>query len=122
MSKIPKNLQENECSKILATLGLTRVHQGKVRDTWSLESLNEDGLLLVMASDRVSIFDFVLNAEIPRKGEVLVKVLASGVCHTDAYTLSGADPEGVFPAILGHEGGGIGHASRAGACYLYLRG
>lgn len=43
----------------------------------------------------------------PKKGEVRVKVLASGVCHTDAYTLSGVDPEGVFPAILGHEGGGI---------------
>ena len=36
-----------------------------------------------------------------------IKVLATGVCHTDAYTLSGADPEGVFPSVLGHEGGGI---------------
>lgn len=43
----------------------------------------------------------------PQKGEVLVRIVASGVCHTDAYTLSGKDPEGVFPAILGHEGGGI---------------
>ncbi len=43
----------------------------------------------------------------PQKGEVLVKILASGVCHTDAYTLSGKDPEGLFPVILGHEGGGI---------------
>ncbi len=43
----------------------------------------------------------------PRPGEVLVKLAATGVCHTDAYTLSGADPEGVFPAILGHEGGGV---------------
>ena len=43
----------------------------------------------------------------PQAGEVLVRIVASGVCHTDAYTLSGADPEGVFPAILGHEGGGI---------------
>lgn len=43
----------------------------------------------------------------PQKGEVLVKILASGVCHTDAYTLSGADPEGLFPVILGHEGGGV---------------
>ena len=43
----------------------------------------------------------------PRKGEVMVKVIASGVCHTDAYTLSGEDSEGVFPVILGHEGGGI---------------
>ncbi len=42
----------------------------------------------------------------PEKGEVLVKMHATGVCHTDAYTLSGADPEGLFPCILGHEGGG----------------
>src|SRR5476651_2300078 len=43
----------------------------------------------------------------PQKGEVLVRIVATGVCHTDAYTLSGKDPEGVFPAILGHEGGGV---------------
>src|SRR5690554_6876432 len=43
----------------------------------------------------------------PKAGEVLVRIVATGVCHTDAFTLSGADPEGVFPAILGHEGGGI---------------
>ncbi len=43
----------------------------------------------------------------PKAGEVLVKIIATGVCHTDAYTLSGDDPEGVFPAVLGHEGGGI---------------
>ena len=43
----------------------------------------------------------------PRAGEVLVRIVATGVCHTDAFTLSGADPEGVFPAILGHEGGGV---------------
>lgn len=43
----------------------------------------------------------------PKAGEVLVRIVATGVCHTDAYTLSGADPEGIFPAILGHEGGGI---------------
>jgi S-(hydroxymethyl)glutathione dehydrogenase / alcohol dehydrogenase len=43
----------------------------------------------------------------PKAGEVLVEIKASGVCHTDAYTLSGKDPEGLFPAILGHEGAGI---------------
>lgn len=43
----------------------------------------------------------------PKAGEVRIKVLATGVCHTDAYTLSGVDPEGLFPCILGHEGGGI---------------
>jgi len=43
----------------------------------------------------------------PKTGEVLVKIVATGVCHTDAFTLSGRDPEGLFPVILGHEGGGI---------------
>jgi S-(hydroxymethyl)glutathione dehydrogenase / alcohol dehydrogenase len=43
----------------------------------------------------------------PKAGEVLVEIKASGVCHTDAYTLSGKDPEGLFPAILGHEGAGV---------------
>ncbi len=48
-----------------------------------------------------------ITIEGPRAGEVLVEVMATGVCHTDLYTLSGADPEGLFPAILGHEGAGI---------------
>src|SRR3954453_24142081 len=43
----------------------------------------------------------------PKAGEVLVEIKATGLVHTDAYTLSGADPEGLFPAILGHEGAGI---------------
>ena len=43
----------------------------------------------------------------PKAGEVLVEIKATGVCHTDAFTLSGGDPEGIFPAILGHEGAGI---------------
>ena len=48
-----------------------------------------------------------VDVEPPRADEVLVRIVATGVCHTDAYTLSGADPEGLFPTILGHEGGGI---------------
>lgn len=48
-----------------------------------------------------------IDLEAPKQGEVLVKIIASGVCHTDAYTLSGTDPEGLFPVVLGHEGGGI---------------
>ncbi|WP_019509402.1 S-(hydroxymethyl)glutathione dehydrogenase/class III alcohol dehydrogenase [Pleurocapsa sp. PCC 7319] len=48
-----------------------------------------------------------VQLEAPNKGEVLVEIKATGVCHTDAYTLSGADPEGLFPTILGHEGAGI---------------
>src|SRR5438093_5376437 len=43
----------------------------------------------------------------PRAGEVLVEIKATGICHTDYYTLSGADPEGLFPAVLGHEGAGV---------------
>ena len=43
----------------------------------------------------------------PQAGEVLVRMVATGVCHTDAFTLTGADPEGIFPSILGHEGGGV---------------
>lgn len=49
----------------------------------------------------------MVQLEGPKEGEVLVEIKATGVCHTDAYTLSGADPEGLFPAILGHEGAGI---------------
>jgi S-(hydroxymethyl)glutathione dehydrogenase/alcohol dehydrogenase len=48
-----------------------------------------------------------IDVEPPRRGEVLVRISATGVCHTDAFTLSGDDPEGLFPAVLGHEGGGI---------------
>ena len=43
----------------------------------------------------------------PQAGEVRIKIVSIGVCHTDAYTLDGHDPEGIFPCILGHEGGGI---------------
>ena len=48
-----------------------------------------------------------VDVMLPKAGEVLVKIIATGVCHTDAFTLSGEDPEGIFPTILGHEGGGI---------------
>ena len=54
----------------------------------------------------------------PRQGEVLVEIKASGVCHTDAYTLSGKDPEGLFPAILGHEGAGVVVEAGAGVTTL----
>ncbi|HEY9537995.1 MAG TPA: alcohol dehydrogenase catalytic domain-containing protein, partial [Kiloniellaceae bacterium] len=48
-----------------------------------------------------------VQLEGPKEGEVLVEVKATGICHTDAFTLSGDDPEGEFPAILGHEGAGV---------------
>lgn len=54
----------------------------------------------------------------PRAGEVLVEVKATGICHTDHYTLSGADPEGLFPAILGHEGAGVVLEVGAGVTWL----
>ena len=48
-----------------------------------------------------------LDLEGPRAGEVLVEIKATGICHTDDFTISGADPEGLFPAIMGHEGAGV---------------
>ncbi len=48
-----------------------------------------------------------IDVQGPKEGEVLVRMVATGVCHTDAFTLSGEDPEGIFPSVLGHEGGGI---------------
>ncbi|MCH9758715.1 MAG: S-(hydroxymethyl)glutathione dehydrogenase/class III alcohol dehydrogenase [Proteobacteria bacterium] len=57
------------------------------------------------AGKPLSVEEIELQA--PQAGEVLVRLVATGVCHTDAFTLSGEDPEGIFPCILGHEGGGV---------------
>src|ERR1022692_3654105 len=57
------------------------------------------------AGDPLSVETVELDG--PREGEVLVEIKATGICHTDEYTRSGADPEGLFPAILGHEGAGV---------------
>ncbi len=59
-----------------------------------------------------------VDLEGPQSGEVLVRIVATGVCHTDAFTLSGADPEGMFPVILGHEGGGVVEEVGAGVTTL----
>ncbi|HEX9073237.1 MAG TPA: S-(hydroxymethyl)glutathione dehydrogenase/class III alcohol dehydrogenase [Pseudolabrys sp.] len=59
-----------------------------------------------------------IEIEGPKAGEVLVEIKATGICHTDAYTLSGADPEGLFPAILGHEGAGVVREIGAGVTSL----
>ena len=48
-----------------------------------------------------------VNLDGPKSGEVLVEIKATGICHTDEFTLSGGDPEGLFPCILGHEGAGV---------------
>src|ERR1700710_2875753 len=57
------------------------------------------------AGDKLSLETVDLDG--PREGEVLVEIKATGICHTDEYTLSGADSEGLFPSILGHEGAGV---------------
>jgi len=59
-----------------------------------------------------------VQLEGPRAGEVLVEIKATGICHTDAYTLSGADPEGLFPSIMGHEGAGVVVETGAGVTSL----
>ena len=59
----------------------------------------------VEAGKPLEIMD--VDLEGPRSGEVLVEIKATGICHTDEFTLSGEDPEGLFPAILGHEGAGV---------------
>jgi len=67
MEKVPKNLQNDALADYLKNMGLERIHQGKVRDTWRFDK----NQLLVVATDRISIFDFVLPALVPCKGEVL---------------------------------------------------
>ncbi|MGI9338738.1 MAG: S-(hydroxymethyl)glutathione dehydrogenase/class III alcohol dehydrogenase [Gammaproteobacteria bacterium] len=59
----------------------------------------------VAAGEPLAVMD--VNLDGPKAGEVLVEIKATGICHTDEFTLSGADPEGIFPAILGHEGAGV---------------
>lgn len=61
-----------------------------------------------------------VNVAGPKAGEVLVRLVATGVCHTDAFTLSGADPEGIFPTILGHEGAGVVEEVGAGVTSLQV--
>ena len=60
----------------------------------------------------------LVDVQGPQAGEVLVRIVATGVCHTDAFTLSGDDPEGMFPVILGHEGGGVVEEVGAGVTSL----
>jgi S-(hydroxymethyl)glutathione dehydrogenase/alcohol dehydrogenase len=57
------------------------------------------------AGEKLSVETIQLDG--PKEGEVLVEIKATGICHTDEFTLSGADPEGLFPAVLGHEGAGV---------------
>ncbi|WP_260961456.1 S-(hydroxymethyl)glutathione dehydrogenase/class III alcohol dehydrogenase [Pseudomonas citri] len=61
-----------------------------------------------------------IDVAAPKAGEVRVRIVATGVCHTDAFTLSGSDPEGIFPSVLGHEGGGIVEAVGEGVTSLQV--
>jgi len=72
--------------------------------TWSSEMKTRAAI----AFEKAKPLEIVeLDLEGPKEGEVLVEVKATGICHTDEFTLSGADPEGLFPAVLGHEGAGV---------------
>src|SRR5579883_2214785 len=73
--------------------------------TWREETMDVRAAVAHQAGAPLRIETVKLDG--PRAGEALIEIKATGICHTDAYTLSGADPEGLFPAILGHEGAGI---------------
>lgn len=74
--------------------------------SWGMTMGMEVRAAVAVAAGKPLVIEKV-QLEGPRKGECLVEIKATGICHTDAYTLSGADPEGLFPAIMGHEGAGI---------------
>jgi S-(hydroxymethyl)glutathione dehydrogenase/alcohol dehydrogenase len=76
----------------------------KFRKHWS-NGMKTRAAVAWEAKNKLEIVE--VDLEGPKEGEVLCRMVATGVCHTDAYTLSGIDPEGVFPVILGHEGGAI---------------
>src|ERR1700750_1615091 len=73
--------------------------------TFRINIMDVRAALAVAAGKPLEITTVQLEG--PREGEVLVEIKATGICHTDEFTLSGADPEGLFPAILGHEGAGV---------------
>ena len=70
-----------------------------------IDSMKSKAAVAFKAGEPLQIVE--IDVAPPKKGEVLVKITHTGVCHTDAFTLSGEDPEGIFPAVLGHEGAGI---------------
>ena len=80
------------------------------------EEIKTKAAVAVEAGKPLEIMEVDLQG--PRTGEVLVEIKATGICHTDEFTLSGADPEGMFPAILGHEGAGIVKEVGAGVTSL----
>src|SRR5262245_29851679 len=84
-----------------ARLSKALCQQGTTRTT----SMKTRAAVAVGKGKPLEILEVDLDG--PKAGEVLVEIKATGICHTDEFTLSGADPEGLFPAILGHEGAGI---------------
>src|ERR671925_2406788 len=72
---------------------------------WGGVTMKTRAAVAVAAGKPLEIMEVDLDG--PKSGEVLVEIKATGICHTDEFTLSGADPEGIFPAILGHEGAGV---------------
>jgi S-(hydroxymethyl)glutathione dehydrogenase/alcohol dehydrogenase len=72
---------------------------------WEKKTMRTRAAVALEAGKPLEIME--VNLDGPRAGEVLVEIKATGICHTDEFTLSGADPEGLFPAILGHEGAGV---------------
>jgi S-(hydroxymethyl)glutathione dehydrogenase/alcohol dehydrogenase len=75
------------------------------KNNCGVDEIKTNAAVAVEAGKPLEIMEVDLQG--PRTGEVLVEIKATGICHTDEFTLSGADPEGLFPAILGHEGAGI---------------
>src|SRR3984893_3129107 len=84
---------------------INRMRAGRPRSNGKGSMMETRAAVAHKAGQPLSIETVRLDG--PKAGEVLVEIKATGICHTDAYTLSGADPEGLFPAILGHEGAGI---------------
>src|ERR1700734_2836221 len=80
--------------------GMPSDHYGRGKKTMDVRAA-----VALAAGKPLSIETVQLDG--PRPGEVLVEIKATGLCHTDKFTLSGEDPEGMFPAILGHEGAGV---------------
>src|SRR5690606_4593318 len=100
------------CSRILSrrinclnTIGQTRLLTAPSSLFFKDHAMKSRAAVAFEAGKPLQIVE--IDVEPPRKGEVLIKITNTGVCHTDAFTLSGDDPEGVFPAVLGHEGAGV---------------
>src|SRR5260370_40089452 len=72
---------------------------------WKEAAMKTRAAVALEKGKPLTVMDVQLDG--PKAGEVLVEIKATGICHTDDFTLSGRDPEGLFPAILGHEGAGV---------------